>query len=73
MMEGMSPMSPISPRTPISPTIYDFGQNMAGWVSFVPTGREGDTIRVRYAVRLNDDGTLYTDNLRNARSEDIYI
>ena len=73
MMEGMSPMSPISPRTPISPTIYDFGQNMAGWVSFVPTGREGDTIRVRYAERLNDDGTLYTDNLRNARSEDIYI
>ena len=53
-------------------TIYDFGQNMAGWVSFVPTGHEGDTIRVRYAERLNDDGTLYTENLRNARSEDIY-
>ena len=53
--------------------LFDFGQNMAGWVSFVPTGREGDTIRVRYAERLNDDGTLYTNNLRNARSEDIYI
>ena len=73
MTEAMRPMSSISPMSPIGPTTYDFGQNMAGWVSFVPTGREGDTIRVRYAERLNDDGTLYTDNLRNAASTDIYV
>ncbi|MCM1163205.1 MAG: family 78 glycoside hydrolase catalytic domain [Muribaculaceae bacterium] len=53
--------------------ILDFGQNMAGWISFVPTGQEGDTIRIRYAERLNPDGTLYTANLRDALSEDIYI
>ena len=53
--------------------LYDFGQNMAGWVSFVPKGKAGDTIRVRYAERLNADGTLYTANLRDARSEDVYV
>ncbi len=53
--------------------IIDFGQNLAGWVSFLPQGKEGDTIRIRYAERLNDDGSLYTDNLRSARSEDIYV
>ena len=53
--------------------IIDFGQNMAGWISVVPKGRAGDTIRIRYAEKLNDDGTLYTANLRDARSEDIYV
>lgn len=61
------------PSGAVGGSIYDFGQNMAGWVSFVPTGSEGDTFRVRYAERLNGDGTLYTDNLRNAASTDIYI
>lgn len=53
--------------------ILDFGQNMAGWISFKPSGAKGDTISIRYAERLNPDGTLYTPNLRDARSEDIYI
>ena len=53
--------------------ILDFGRNMAGRVSFMPRGQRGDTIRLRYAERLNADGTLYTDNLRDARSEDIYV
>ena len=68
-----APVMPVNTGNSGSPVVYDFGQNMAGWVSFVPQGREGDTIRVRYAEKLNADGTLYTANLRNARSEDIYI
>ena len=69
----MVPMRATSHLSYIGHKTYDFGQNMAGWVSFVPTGHEGDTIRVRYAERLNDNGTLYTDNLRNAASTDIYV
>lgn len=53
--------------------IYDFHQNMAGWIAFTPTGNPGDTIRVKYAEKLNADGTLYLDNFRDAQSEDIYI
>ncbi len=53
--------------------ILDFGQNMAGWVSMNVRGTAGDTLRLKYAERLNADGSLYLDNLRNALSEDIYV
>lgn len=54
--------------------IIDFGQNMAGWIGFNVKGkRQGDTIRVKYAEKLNADGSLYLDNFRNALSEDIYV
>ena len=56
-------------------TIVDFGQNMAGWVKLnVRDTKEGDTILMRYAERLNDRGdSLYVRNLRDAQSRDIYI
>ena len=46
---------------------------MAGWIAFTPTGNPGDTIRVKYAEKLNADGTLYLENFRDAQSEDIYV
>ncbi|MDO4758075.1 MAG: family 78 glycoside hydrolase catalytic domain [Rikenellaceae bacterium] len=56
-------------------TIVDFGQNMAGWVKLnVRDTKQGDTIMMRYAERLTDGGdSLFTRNLRDARSRDIYI
>ncbi len=77
--QGTGLYTPLSPRRGVGgeafggEAFYDFHQNMAGWVSFMPAGRKGDTIRVRYAERLSADGSLYTDNLRDARSEDVYI
>ncbi len=53
--------------------IIDFGQNMAGWVSFRVKGNEGNNIHVKYAEKLDSTGHLYTANLRDAKSEDIYI
>ena len=53
--------------------IVDCGQNLAGWISLTPRGRKGDTIRIRYAERLQADGSLYTDNLRDAQSQDTYV
>lgn len=56
--------------------IIDFKQNFAGWVR-INIGKmnlsEGDTLRIRYAEKLNEDGTLYTANLRHAQSTDYYI
>ena len=72
MAPGMS-MEPLTTTPTCKGNIYDFHQNMAGWVAFTPTGNPGDTIRVKYAEKLNADGTLYLDNFRDARSEDIYI
>lgn len=55
--------------------IVDFGQNMAGWVRIrLRHGREGDTIRIRYAELLKDGGReLDVENLRHSRSTDYYI
>ena len=54
-------------------TIVDFGQNLSGVVSLRPMGQAGDTIRLRFAERLQGDTALYTDNLRSARCEDVYV
>lgn len=53
--------------------ILDFGENMAGHIAFRPKGAPGDTIRIRYAEKLNPDGTLFTANLRDALSTDTYV
>ena len=52
--------------------IFDLGQNMVGWVRLVVRGEKGATITLRFAEALNPDGTLYTTNLRTARSTDHY-
>ena len=72
MAPGMV-MEPITTTPTCKGSIYDFHQNMAGWIAFTPTGNPGDTIRVKYAEKLNADGTLYLDNFRDAESEDIYV
>ncbi len=68
-----TPVQPVSVKPVGDVRIVDFGRNMAGWISIRPRGHRGDTIRIRYAERLNPDGTLYRANLRDARSEDVYI
>ncbi|MBI9048763.1 MAG: family 78 glycoside hydrolase catalytic domain [Anaerolineaceae bacterium] len=52
--------------------IFDFGQNMVGWVRLCVRGEKGTAIIMRHAEVLNPDGTLYTTNLRTARSIDHY-
>ena len=36
-------------------------------------GPEGTNIKLRFAEILNDDGTLYTDNMRTAKVTDHFI
>ena len=55
--------------------VVDFGQNIAGVCRLVlPEGlRAGQTITLRHAEELNEDGTLYRDTLRGAAQTDTYI
>lgn len=63
----------VSPRaTTHNRIIYDMGQNFAGRIRLKVNGERGLTIRIRYAEMLNADGTLYTENLREARATDHY-
>lgn len=67
----------ISPKslTAITPEtwVIDMGQNFAGVVRLRLSGKSGQRITLRYAERLNPDGTIYTTNLRSARALDTYI
>jgi alpha-L-rhamnosidase len=54
--------------------VYDMGTNFAGFVRLqVRNARPGQKIVLRFAERLNPDGTVYTTNLRSARATDTYI
>ena len=53
--------------------VFDLGQNFAGVVRLKAAGEPGQKITLRFAERLNPDGTIYTTNLREARVTDTYI
>jgi len=61
--------------TPISGGRYilDMGQNMVGWLQFKARLNEGDSLKLRFAETLQENGELYTANLRSAKVRDIYI
>jgi alpha-L-rhamnosidase len=52
--------------------IFDLGENIVGWCRLSLPYNPGRTLTFRYGEVLNDDGTLYTENLRSARQTDIY-
>jgi alpha-L-rhamnosidase len=53
--------------------VYDMGRNFAGWVRVKVNGKAGTRVVLRFAERLNSDGTIYTANLRRARATDTYV
>jgi alpha-L-rhamnosidase len=52
--------------------VFDMGQNLVGWARLKMRGPPNSLVKLRYAEVLNDDGTLYTDNLRGAPATDFY-
>jgi alpha-L-rhamnosidase len=53
--------------------VFDMGTNLAGVARLKVRGKPGDTVVLRFAERLNPDGTIYTTNLRSARATDTYV
>jgi alpha-L-rhamnosidase len=70
VMDAIHPIAVTHPRPGVY--VFDMGQNMAGWCRLKVSGPSGTVIKLRHAESLKPDGTLYTDNLRTARAEDIY-
>ncbi|HXB29091.1 MAG TPA: family 78 glycoside hydrolase catalytic domain, partial [Puia sp.] len=60
-------------KTPRGEQVIDFGQNLVGWEEIFIKGKAGDSVIVDHAEVLDKDGNFYTDNLRAAKSENIYI
>ena len=53
--------------------VFDLGQNFSGWIRLKVKGAAGDKVVMRFAEMLQEDGTVYTANLRSARATDTYI
>ena len=53
--------------------VFDMAQNMVGWVKLKVKGPAGTQVRLRFAERLDPDGTIYTENLRGAEATDTYV
>ena len=60
-------------KTPKNEQVIDFGQNLVGWVVLKVKGKAGDTITVSHAEVLDKAGNFYTENLRAAKAQDVYI
>jgi len=68
------PVRRIEERVPVllGSGIYDMEQNFSGRVRIRVTAPRGTTLTLRHAEVLNPDGSLYLENLRQARATDIY-
>lgn len=59
--------------SPKGEKIVDFGQNLVGWVQINIKGNKGDSLKISHAEVLDKDGNFYTENLRAAKQENIYV
>ena len=76
MTDGMKVLQTIKVRDiqkTDSSYIVDLGQNIAGWLRVKMTGTVGDTIRMVFAEKLDQQGKLYRENLRTAIATDYYV
>ncbi len=71
VIEELKPLD--APRNVHGRWIYNMGQNMVGVVRLhLKNQPRGATIGIRHAEMLNEDGSLYTTNLRGALQTDYY-
>lgn len=66
-------LNPVSVKPFEGKYIVDMGENMVGWLRIKGRGEAGDTVVLRFAETLREDGGLYRDNLRGAEVTDTYI
>lgn len=69
--ETFTPVKVIT--TPRGEKVIDFGQNLVGWVKVNLKGHAGDSIKILHAEVLDKAGNFYTENLRAAKAQNIYI
>ena len=60
-------------KTPKGELVLDFGQNIAGYVEIKIRGKRGKRIVLHHAEVLDAEGNFYTENMRDARNEIVYV
>ena len=72
-MKVMNTLKPVSiSKRPDGRYILDMGQNMVGWLQIKAKGIKGKQIKLRFAESLQENGELFTANLRDAKCTDLY-
>lgn len=71
MIQEVAPVQLLT--TPAGETVLDFGQNLVGWVRLRVSGPKGARVRLRHAEVLDREGNFYTENLRAAKQEIVYV
>ncbi len=71
VMQKLRPVKITKPKKDVY--VFDLGQNIAGWARLRVKGTKGSKVTLRFAERLNPDGTIYTTNLRAAKATDTYV
>jgi len=77
--EMMPPIEVVDTIVPVKMTtpqpgvyVFDMGQNMSGWARLRVQGAAGAKVTMRYAEILYDNGMINRENIRAAKSRDIY-
>ena len=70
-VDSMVPVALTNPRPGVY--VYDMGQNFSGWVDLHVSGPRGTQVQMRFAELLYDTGMINRENIRGAKSRDIYI
>jgi alpha-L-rhamnosidase len=71
VVDSMVPVALSNPRPGVY--VYDLGQNFSGWAELRVRGPRGAEVHLRFSELLYDDGMINRENLREAKSRDIYI
>jgi alpha-L-rhamnosidase len=78
--EMMPPIRVVDTRVPVKlmnpqPGVYvfDMGQNISGWARLRVSGPRGTSVKLRYSELVYDDGNINRENIRVAKSQNIYV
>lgn len=70
VVEELKPVALAEPKPGVY--VFDLGQNMVGWCRLELSAPAGTIVTLRHAEMTNEDGTIYTANLRDAPQVDRY-
>ncbi|WP_282035741.1 alpha-L-rhamnosidase [Saccharicrinis aurantiacus] len=59
--------------TPKGELVMDLGQNIVGYTRLKVKGKKGDKVTLQFAEVLDKEGNFFTENLRSAKSTDVYV
>jgi alpha-L-rhamnosidase len=71
VVDTLVPVKMTNPRPGVY--VFDMGQNISGWARLRVSGPRGAQVLLRYSELVYDDGNINRENIRAAKSRDIYI